>query len=50
MGSKAIEIPRILMNTKTAQLQDGKALAEKIQTKLKQRIQALQPQLGRPQV
>jgi methylenetetrahydrofolate dehydrogenase (NADP+)/methenyltetrahydrofolate cyclohydrolase len=41
-------IPRILMNTKTAQLLDGKALADKIQTKLKQRIQALQPQLGRP--
>jgi len=36
------------MDTKTAQLLDGKALAERIQTKLKQRIQALQPQIGRP--
>jgi methylenetetrahydrofolate dehydrogenase (NADP+)/methenyltetrahydrofolate cyclohydrolase len=35
------------MNTKTAQLMDGKALAEKIQTQLQQRIQALQPQIGR---
>lgn len=35
------------MNT-IAQLMDGKALAEKIQTELKQRIQALQPQIGRP--
>ena len=36
------------MDTKTAQLLDGKALAERIQTKLTQRIQALQPQIGRP--
>ena len=36
------------MDTKTAQLLDGKALAQKIQTKLTQRIQALQPQIGRP--
>jgi methylenetetrahydrofolate dehydrogenase (NADP+)/methenyltetrahydrofolate cyclohydrolase len=35
------------MNT-IAQIMDGKALAEKIQTELKQRIQALQPQIGRP--
>ena len=35
------------MNTKTAQLMDGKALAEKIQNQLQQRIQALQPQIGR---
>lgn len=35
------------MNTKTAQLMDGKALAEKIQSELQQRIQALQPQIGR---
>ena len=34
------------MNT-NAQLMDGKALAETIQTQLKQRIQALQPQIGR---
>lgn len=36
------------MNLKTAQLLDGKALAERIQTELKQRIQELQPQIGRP--
>ena len=36
------------MNTKTAQLMDGKALAQKIQTQLQQRIQTLQPQIGRP--
>lgn len=36
------------MNTKTAQLLNGKALAEQIQTELKQRIQILQPQIGRP--
>lgn len=35
------------MNTKNFQLLDGKALAERIQTELKQRIQALQPQIGR---
>lgn len=35
------------MNTKTAQILDGKALAERIQTALKERIQALQPQVGR---
>lgn len=35
------------MNTKTAQILDGKALAEQIQTTLKERIQALQPQIGR---
>ena len=34
------------MNT-NAQLMDGKALAETIQTQLQQRIQALQPQIGR---
>ncbi len=36
------------MNTKTAQILDGKALAERIQADLKERIQALQPQIGRP--
>ncbi len=36
------------MNTKTAHILDGKAVAERIQTQLKQRIQALQPQIGRP--
>ena len=36
------------MNTKTAQLMDGKALAQKIQAQLQQRIQTLQPQIGRP--
>jgi methylenetetrahydrofolate dehydrogenase (NADP+)/methenyltetrahydrofolate cyclohydrolase len=35
------------MNSKTAQILDGKALSERIQTALKQRIQALQPQIGR---
>lgn len=35
------------MNTKTAQILDGKALAERIQEALKERIQALQPQVGR---
>lgn len=35
------------MNPKTAQILDGKALSEKIQTALKERIQALQPQSGR---
>lgn len=36
------------MNTINSQLLDGKALAEQIQIELKQRIQALQPQIGRP--
>jgi len=36
------------MNTKTAQILDGKALAERIQADLKERIQALQSQIGRP--
>lgn len=36
------------MTTKTAQVLDGKALAERIQTELKERVQALQPQIGRP--
>ena len=37
------------MDTKTAaQLLDGKGLSERIQAELKQRIQALQPQIGRP--
>ena len=35
------------MNPKTDQILDGKALAEKIYAALKQRIQALQPQIGR---
>ena len=35
------------MNPKTAQILDGKALAEQIYAALKQRIQALQPQIGR---
>lgn len=38
----------MVMNTKTAQVLDGKALAERIHTELKERIQALQPQIGRP--
>ncbi|OWY69102.1 bifunctional 5,10-methylene-tetrahydrofolate dehydrogenase/5,10-methylene-tetrahydrofolate cyclohydrolase [cyanobacterium TDX16] len=36
------------MNTKTAKILDGKALAQKIQTELTTLIQALQPQIGRP--
>lgn len=36
------------MKTKTSQLLDGKALAERIQANLKERIQSLQPQIGRP--
>jgi methylenetetrahydrofolate dehydrogenase (NADP+) / methenyltetrahydrofolate cyclohydrolase len=36
------------MDTKTAQILDGKAIAAKIQTELKRRIEALQPQIGRP--
>ncbi|ARV60219.1 bifunctional methylenetetrahydrofolate dehydrogenase/methenyltetrahydrofolate cyclohydrolase [Nostocales cyanobacterium HT-58-2] len=36
------------MNTKTAKLLDGKALAEKIQQELSAAIQELQPQIGRP--
>ncbi|MFK0735636.1 MAG: bifunctional methylenetetrahydrofolate dehydrogenase/methenyltetrahydrofolate cyclohydrolase FolD [Gloeotrichia echinulata GP01] len=36
------------METKTAKLLDGKALAEKIQQKLAQRITELQTQIGRP--
>ena len=37
------------MDTKTAaQLLDGKSLSERIQAELKQRIQAIQPQIGRP--
>ncbi len=36
------------MDTKTAQLLDGKAIAAKIQTELKLQIEALQPQIGRP--
>ncbi|MGL4619571.1 MAG: tetrahydrofolate dehydrogenase/cyclohydrolase catalytic domain-containing protein, partial [Chroococcidiopsis sp.] len=36
------------MNTKTAKILDGKALAQKIQTELMTLIQALQPQIGRP--
>jgi methylenetetrahydrofolate dehydrogenase (NADP+)/methenyltetrahydrofolate cyclohydrolase len=36
------------MTTKTAQVLDGKALAERIQTELKERVQALEPQIGRP--
>ncbi|MBD2306316.1 bifunctional methylenetetrahydrofolate dehydrogenase/methenyltetrahydrofolate cyclohydrolase FolD [Chroococcidiopsis sp. FACHB-1243] len=35
------------MNTKTAKILDGKALAQKIQTELTAQIQALQPQIGR---
>jgi methylenetetrahydrofolate dehydrogenase (NADP+)/methenyltetrahydrofolate cyclohydrolase len=35
------------MNTKTAKILDGKALAEKIQTELKAQIQTIQPQIGR---
>jgi methylenetetrahydrofolate dehydrogenase (NADP+) / methenyltetrahydrofolate cyclohydrolase len=36
------------METKTAKLLDGKALAEKIQQELAAAIQELQPQIGRP--
>lgn len=36
------------MDTKTAQLLDGKAIAAKIQTELKLQIEALQPRIGRP--
>lgn len=36
------------MDTKTAHLIDGKALAARILTELQQRIQALQPEIGRP--
>lgn len=36
------------MNPKIAQILDGKALAEKIQLELKERIQGLQPQIGSP--
>ena len=37
------------MDTKTAaRLLDGKSLSERIQAELKQRIQAIQPQIGRP--
>lgn len=35
------------MNIKTAQILDGKALAERIQADLKERVQASQPQIGR---
>jgi methylenetetrahydrofolate dehydrogenase (NADP+) / methenyltetrahydrofolate cyclohydrolase len=38
----------IIMETKTAKLLDGKALAEKIHQKLLERITDLQPQIGRP--
>lgn len=38
----------ILMETKTAKLLDGKALAEKIHQKLLKHITELQPQIGRP--
>lgn len=36
------------METKTAKLLDGKALAEKIQQELSFRVKELQPQIGRP--
>jgi methylenetetrahydrofolate dehydrogenase (NADP+) / methenyltetrahydrofolate cyclohydrolase len=36
------------MSSQPAQILDGKALAQKIQTELTQQIQTLQPQLGRP--
>lgn len=36
------------MSTKTTNLLDGKALAERIQIQLKEQIQALAPQIGRP--
>lgn len=38
----------ILMDKTTAKLLDGKALAEKIHSKLSERITELQPQIGRP--
>jgi methylenetetrahydrofolate dehydrogenase (NADP+)/methenyltetrahydrofolate cyclohydrolase len=40
-------MPKIVMNPKTAQILDGKALAERIQADLKERIQAFLPQIGR---
>jgi methylenetetrahydrofolate dehydrogenase (NADP+)/methenyltetrahydrofolate cyclohydrolase len=36
------------MPAQTAQILDGKALAQKIQLQLKERIQTLEPQIGRP--
>jgi len=36
------------MDSKTAQILDGKALATKIQSELSDRVRALQPQIGRP--
>ncbi|AFY77466.1 MAG: bifunctional methylenetetrahydrofolate dehydrogenase/methenyltetrahydrofolate cyclohydrolase FolD [Hydrococcus sp. C42_A2020_068] len=36
------------MPAQTAQILDGKALAQKIQSQLKERIQTLEPQIGRP--
>ena len=36
------------MPTQSAQILDGKAIAHKLQQQLKQRIQELQPQIGRP--
>jgi methylenetetrahydrofolate dehydrogenase (NADP+) / methenyltetrahydrofolate cyclohydrolase len=38
----------IFMDKTTAKLLDGKALAEKIHSKLSERIRELQPQIGRP--
>ena len=38
----------MIMETKTAKLLDGKALAEKIQQKLAEQIRELQTQIGRP--
>lgn len=36
------------MEAKTARILDGKALAQKIQSELSDRVRALQPQMGRP--
>ncbi len=36
------------MEAKTARILDGKALAQKIQSELSDRVRALQPQKGRP--
>lgn len=38
----------MIMETKTASILDGKALAAKIQSELTSQIQALQPKIGRP--
>jgi methylenetetrahydrofolate dehydrogenase (NADP+) / methenyltetrahydrofolate cyclohydrolase len=41
-------IGKLLMPAQTTQILDGKALAQKIQAQLQERIQLLQPKMGRP--